>query len=115
MAFKEKMRVTANQCDQQGYCLHPRSDGVSRRQAQGGVGAAEKVGVCAGQAHRSEGKDHQRPSDKSICAAAEGAICSPAEQDPVPTNTSNWGNPMICISFEVLTKQSCKQTVLVKW
>ena len=102
MAFKEKMRVTADQCDQQGYCLHPRSGGVSRRQAQGGVGAAEEVGVCAGQAHRSGGgKDHQRPSDKSICAAAEGAICSPAEQDPVPPNTSN---PMICISFEVQLK-----------
>ena len=84
----EKMRVTADQCDQQDYCIHPSGGGVSRRLAQGGVGAAEEVGVCAGQAHWSGGgRDYQSPPDKSICAAAEGAFCSPAQQDPMSSNT----------------------------
>ena len=96
MAYKEKTRVTADQCDRQGYRLLPSGGGVSRRLAQGGVGAAEEVGVCTGQAHRSGGGgDHQPPTDKSICAAAEGAICSPAQQDTVPPNTSNWRNPIV--------------------
>ena len=102
MAYREKMRVTADQCDQQGYCLHPWSGGVSRWLAQGGVGAAEEAGVCAGQAHRAvRGGDHQPPPDESICAAAEGAFCSPAQQDPMPPNTSDRRNPMICIHLEV--------------
>ena len=99
MAYKEKTRVTADQCDRQGYCLHPSASGggVSRQLAQGGVGAAEEVGVCTGQAHRSRGGgDHQPPTGKGICAAAEGAVCSPAQQDPVPPNTSNWST--VCLN-----------------
>ena len=103
VAYREKMRVTADQCDRQGHCLHPSGGGVSWRLAQGGVGAAEEVGTGAGQAHRSGGGgDHQPPTDKkNICAAAEGAVWSPAQHDLVSPNTSNCRNPLICISYKV--------------
>ena len=65
------------------------------------VGAAEEARGLRwlGTLFRRKG-DRQTPADESIFAAAEGAVCSPAQQDPVPPNTSNWKNPIICTSFK---------------
>ena len=71
-----------------GYCLHPSGGRVSRRLAQGVVGAAEEARGLRwlGTLFRRKG-DRQTPADESIFAAAEGAVCSPAQQDPMSSNT----------------------------
>ena len=81
-----------------GYCLHPSGGRVSWRLAQSGVGAAEEAGVCAGQTHWSGGGgDCQPPADKSIFAAAEGAVCSTGSHVlPTPViGGTQWSVPSI--------------------